>query len=62
MFGRRKKYTNLDRVRKMSVEELANFISNSFEYCPKNKAGSPVYCDRVICTGCAVEWLKAEVK
>ena len=44
--------TNADRIRAMSDEELAEFISACG--CPDHRN----YCEEVSCTVCAFKWLK----
>lgn len=51
--------TNADRIRAMSDEELAKFITSEY-YQPHCPVGScPVVED---CEECWLDWLKAEVK
>ena len=54
--------TNYDRIRNMSVDELAENIFNIFE---RTRCMLPVECDgrvgKVGCQECIKEWLKSEV-
>lgn len=52
----KKKMTNLEKVRKMGIFELADFLSNGVG-CPRDKCIAK--CD---CIKCFVEWLKSEVE
>lgn len=48
--------TNLEKIRKMGIFELADFLSNDVG-CPMDKCIAK--CD---CTKCFVEWLKSEAQ
>lgn len=48
--------TNLEKIRKMGIFELADFLSNGVG-CPRDKCIAK--CD---CTKCFVEWLKSEAQ
>ncbi len=51
MFGRRKRITNLEKIRRrMTQHEIAVLISDSFCYCPKHRDGV-VACSKVSCYG-----------
>jgi hypothetical protein len=58
---RKRKERNIDRVRKMSVDEVADLLNGMTYYCPAYQNGS-VYCDKTDCKPCIVEWLNSEVK
>ena len=61
--GKVKKQTNYDRIRNMSVEEMAEFMNKCGwdfpPYCDHKKAENSD-CDQN-CLKCAKEWLEAEV-
>ena len=57
----RKKKRNIDVIRKMPAEELANVLNSMLDYCPAAEDGK-VYCDKTDCKPCIVKWLNAEVK
>ncbi len=62
MFGRRKRITNLEKIRRrMTQHEIAVLISDSFCYCPKHRDGV-VACSKVSCTECAEKWLQEEAE
>lgn len=52
----KKKMTNLEKVRKMGIFELADFLSSGVG-CPRDKCIAK--CD---CIKCFVEWLKSEAE
>lgn len=58
---KKRKEKNIDRIRKMSAEELAEVFNRITDYCPAYQGGS-VFCDKVDCKPCIVGWLNAEVK
>lgn len=57
-----KKQTNYDRIRNMSVEELAKFIPD-WSYTKACKCDEEIYadCDNK-CWKCVKEWLESEVE
>lgn len=58
---KRRKEKNIDRIRKMSAEELADVLNSMLDYCPAATDGK-VYCDKTDCKPCIVTWLNAGVK
>lgn len=58
---KRRKERNIDRIRKMSVEELADAFNTMTTYCPEHK-NNKIYCCKVDCKPCIVKWLQAEAE
>ena len=57
-----KPITNFDRIKAMSVEELANFIPN-WSYTKACKCDEEIYVDcNNECWKCVKEWLESEVQ
>lgn len=59
--------TNFERIKNMSVEELAKFIDNIAECCFKNAEceNCPIYCssDEIYCNSSIIsKWLKSEAE
>lgn len=48
--------TNLEKIREMSAEELAEII----KICPGEEKG--IECDHEYCSDCRVDWLYEEAK
>lgn len=57
----RKKERNIDKIRKMSVDELADAFNTLKTYCPEFK-NNKIYCCKVDCKPCIVKWLESEVE
>lgn len=55
------KKRNIDVIRKMPAEELADVLNSMLDYCPVAKDGK-VYCDKTDCKPCIVRWLESEVQ
>lgn len=54
--------TNYERIKSMSVEDLANFITDKMAICPND---TPLYNDDCIndkCEKCIKNWLESEVE
>ena len=49
------KVTNADRIRRMSDEELAEFILHKIDFCLHRRCNGK-------CLSCFIEWLKKEVE
>lgn len=59
MFRRKRRF---DRIRKMSIEQLADLMDGGADlYCPHSTDGS-VYCKEISCVPCIEKWLREEVK
>ena len=58
---KKRKEKNIDRIRKMPAEELAEVFNRITDYCPAYQGGK-VFCDELDCKPCIVGWLNAEVK
>ena len=56
-------YTNFERIKNMSVEELAEFIDSGDEcgFCNQFGVDTGRECDRD-CVECIIFWLRSEVK
>jgi hypothetical protein len=50
-------YTNADRIRAMSDEELAELFVSAVCVCPRGKNPDLCYCD-LTCLECVSEWLQ----
>ena len=60
-FYQKKVITNADKIRKLSDEELANFIEDAV--CPPELIWKPPYeCEKDMCPKCWLAWLQAEVE
>ena len=57
--GQKPPQTNADRIRAMSDEELAAWLSCRITTCPPGVTPSPTGCDDV-CDECWLDWLRAE--
>lgn len=56
------KETNFDRIKKMSVEEMAEFIPD-WSYTKACKCDEEIYADcNNECSKCVKEWLESEVE
>ena len=53
------KQTNADRIRSMSDEELADWISGRKDYCPPIKDYA---CSSHTCFKCWLDWMQEEAK
>ena len=53
--------TNLESLKLMSAEELAEVFNRITDYCPAALEGR-VYCAEVDCKPCIVKWLNSEVR
>lgn len=60
-FIKRRKEKNIDKIRKMDVDELADVFDRITDYCPKYQ-NDQVYCAETSCKSCIANWLNAEVE
>lgn len=58
---KRRKERNIDRIRKMDADELADVFNRITDYCPVANEGR-VYCDKTDCKPCIVKWLNADAE
>ena len=58
---KKRKERNIDEIRRMDIDELADVFDRITDYCPAYQDGK-AYCSKTSCKSCIVEWLNAEVK
>lgn len=51
--------TNLDIIKQMSADELADVFDRITDYCPAATEGT-VFCDKTSCKPCIKKWLESE--
>lgn len=52
--------TNFERIKAMSVEEMAKYIDA--QYCQHSFCGPRKNCEGIECTECIAAWLEREVQ
>ena len=50
---------NADKVRKMTIDELADLFLDLKVFCPRYQDGK-IFCDKLDCKPCVKAWLEKE--